>query len=341
MDLLGIDEAEVYEYRRQKEVKLASYTRQIREKDDAQKIPVRTQVGYVDLYLYRPATDPCAVVFNFHGGGFVLGYWELDAPYCRMLADRAQAAVVNVDYKVAPEYKFPLPQETTFEALTRFAAHAGEFGLADLPIIVGGSSAGGCLTAGIAQMDELRGRALNIAGIYMNYPALKQQLAERPALDASKAIATSRLTQYISWAFDSLDQLDDPLASPLLSEGVRYPATLMNIAGFDSLREEAEAFARKLEAAGTPVDYHCFEGCMHGFTHRDLKEFDPQASELAWERIVRFIRERAAAAIAAGTDAADAADAAADAAAAGEAAATDTDAAPGQEFAMPLRMEVA
>lgn len=290
MALLGIEESEVYEYRRQKEVKLARYTRQMRAEDTSEKISIKTRVGFVDMYLYRPSIDPCALVFNFHGGGFVLGYWELDAPYCRVLADQSGACVVNVDYKVAPEYKFPLPFTTTYEAMRKLLARADAYDIADLRVVVGGSSAGASLSTGIIQLNNRSDEPFDIAGMYLNYPELKQQLEPRPAADETKAIATSRIEQYMSWLFNSSDEFTDPLASPLTSPCVAYPATLMNIAGLDSLCSEAKEFRDKLVTAGVPVDYRCFEGCMHGFTHRDLKEYDEIASKAAWSRIARFIQ---------------------------------------------------
>lgn len=290
MGLLGVDRDDAYRYRCQKEIRLASYTRRIRSEDMSEKIPVRTEVGYVDLYLYRPTGEPRAVVFNFHGGGFVLGYWELDAPYCRSLADAAGAYVVNVDYKVAPEYKFPLPYTTTYEALTAFAAGAGARVMGELPVVLGGSSAGANLALGVANLDARGERLLRPAGIYLNYPALRQQIEPRPAIDDARVIAPERLRQYASWAFNSLDELDDPLASPLLAEGVPAPSLLMNIAGYDSLRVEAEAYRDLMVERGVTVDYCCFEGCEHGFTHRDLKEYNEAAANVAWARISSFIQ---------------------------------------------------
>lgn len=290
MGLLGIAQDDVYRYRCQKEMKLAGYTRQIRSEDTSEKIPVRTEVGFVDLYLYRPQGEPHAVVFNFHGGGFVLGHWELDAPYCRMLADASHAYVINVDYKVAPEYKFPLPYTTTYEALVGFSRGIGADVMGKLPVVLGGSSAGANIALGVANLDAQGERVLRPAGVYLNYPALRQQIEPRPAIDDARVIAPERLRQYASWTFSSLDELDDPLASPLLAEGVPAPSLLMNIAGYDSLRAEAEAYRDLMKGRGVTVDYRCFEGCEHGFTHRDLKEYDEAAASVAWKRISSFIQ---------------------------------------------------
>lgn len=286
-----VDDNDVYEYRRTKEVKLHDYYKQVRAEDTSLKRSVRTSVGYVDFYIYFPrrrTTD--AVFFDFHGGGFVLSHWEQDAPYCRQLADASGAVVINVDYLVAPEYKFPLPITTTYEVLRWCDDHAEELGISRGNFVVGGSSAGAGVAAGLVYLgnhDTEKGIAFS--GLVMNYPACKQRTDARPCADPDKVVKPERLHQYISWTFESLDDLSSPLASPLEADVKGYPPVMINTASFDSFCAEAEEFRDKLETAGVSVDYKCYQGCEHGFTHKELKEFNPDASADCWARIARFI----------------------------------------------------
>lgn len=120
-----------------------------------EKYSVRTEVsGYVDFCLYRPQNaDPQAVlpaVFSFHGGGFVLGYYETDGPYCQELADLSGCAVLNVDYCLAPEFKFPKPILSTYQAVCAIVKDAARYRIDPHRVVVCGHSAGGTIAAASA-----------------------------------------------------------------------------------------------------------------------------------------------------------------------------------------------
>lgn len=289
--LASIRDEDVYEYRRQKELKQRKLSNDLREGDSSVKRSVRTSIGWVDIYLYFPKEVTCnATVFNFHGGGFCLGYWELDIPYCRLLADRSGAVVVNVDYVLAPEYKYPLTYTVTYEVLAWCQEHADELGIPAGHFLVCGSSAGANISAGMVQLAQRDGR-VGIDGLIMNYPALRMQLEGRKAIDPSKAIAPKRMLQYMKWQYADLGQMSEPLASPVnAGPDVVWPDTLINVAGFDSLKPETDDFRDKLEAQGTRVDYKCYPQAQHGFTHKNLKEYREDDAMDAWGRIADFIR---------------------------------------------------
>ena len=285
-----VRDEDVYEYRCQKEICYAQYCKEIRASDDSEKISVKTPIGYVDCYLYRPAeTSPCAVVFNFHGGGMVLGYWELDAPYCRDLAKAAGAIVVNVDYPLAPEYRHPIGHRMAYKAVRGVIEHIETSDMAGLPGMVGGSSAGANGAAGISQLAYEDGNVV-IAGQYLNYPVVLWDLQGLSAPDPSKAIPISRMRQYAAWAFENESQMGMPLASPLNARASVFPPTLINAASYDSLCPDTVLFAEKLGKAGVEIDLKVFEECMHGFTHKDLSEYRPEDAQDAWARIAGFIR---------------------------------------------------
>lgn len=280
---------EIYCYRMGKEISLSNYLKETRANETGVKRSIKTEIGYIDIYIYYPSickTD--AVYFNFHGGGFVLGYFELDSPYCKRLSEEAGAVVINVDYCLSPEYKFPSVYLTTYDIIKWCYFNANDLGITNKCFIVGGNSAGGNLAAGVIQLANEEGN-VEIKGLVMNYPPCKQELTPKETLDISKAINQSRVVQYIAWQFEDFNDLKNPLASPVYSEKCKYPSTLINVAEYDSLRKETEEFKEMLEKQHTQVDYKCYQGCMHGFTHKEFKEYCPEASEDAWERISQFI----------------------------------------------------
>lgn len=284
-----------YDYRKRKELELGEIKRSLRSKDTACKKSVRTSIGFVDIYLYYPQQDPSkvtrdVVVWNYHGGGFVLRDWELDIPYCQKMADASGALVINVDYVVGPEYKFPAPQMTSYEVLTYCARHADEMRLPSNDFVLCGHSAGGNLAAALCELvggDD----GINVVGMALNYPTLKPMLAVRTCLDGTRSIPQERMEQYATWAFICEDDLSHPLAAPYLAGDVSWPAALINVAEYDSLAPEAEEFARHLRSQGVAVDLKRYAGCMHGFTHSCFnREYDRAASEDAWARIAEFVR---------------------------------------------------
>ena len=95
--------------------------------------------------------------------------------------------------------------------------------------------------------------------------------------------------QYQSWEYNSEDEITQPLSSVTNSDPKLYPATLINAAEYDSLKVGAEEFSKNLKENNIFVDYKCFSGCQHGFTHRDLKEYNPEQAKIAWQRIADFI----------------------------------------------------
>jgi acetyl esterase len=206
-----------------------------------------------------------AVVF-FHGGGFTI--WDLethDVP-CRRLAHLARCAVLAVDYRLAPEHRFPAAFDDGVAAVRWIAAHAAELGLDPERIAVAGDSAGGNLAAGAAL--ALRGEHPRIVLQVLIYPCLDM----RGALPSHQEFARGYLLEREdtlwfagNYLRDNSDALDWR-ASPLLAEdhGGLPPAYIFT-AGFDPLRDEGAAYAERLGAAGVRVTYECFEGMIHGF----------------------------------------------------------------------------
>jgi acetyl esterase len=224
--------------------------------------------GEMPARIYTPTgRGPFPVLVYFHGGGWVIGNLEAYDPTCRALTNAAGCMVVAMEYRLAPEHKFPAAPEDCYAALQWVAAHAAAMGGDPTRLAIGGDSAGGNLTAVVAQMVRDRGG-----------PSLVYQLLVYPVTDYNFDTASYRenadgylLTKdamvwfwnhYLRSAADG----NDPQASPLRAQNLRdLPPALVLTAEFDPLRDEGEAYARRLQEAGVPVTLKRYDGMIHGF----------------------------------------------------------------------------
>jgi acetyl esterase len=238
--------------------------------DRVASVEDRTIDGGLRVRVYRPdagATRPALVYF--HGGGWVMGSRDVvDAP-CRRLANLAGCVVVSVDYRLAPEHRFPTPVEDCFTATKHLAENAGAFGADPQRVAVGGDSAGGNLAAAVALMARDRGLP-PIAFQLLVYPATDCSLDTPSYRDHGEAYALTRAAmayywdQYLAGPDDRLN----PYACPLRARDLRgLPPALVITAEFDPLRDEGEAYAERLRAVGVAAVAHRYDGMIHGFAH--------------------------------------------------------------------------
>jgi len=224
--------------------------------------------GAIPARLYRPAADgPLPLLVYFHGGGWVLGGLASHDSVCRSLANGAGCAVLAIDYRLAPEHRFPAAVDDCYAATEWAAANAATLGADPKRVAVGGDSAGGNLTAVVAQLARDRGA-----------PSLRFQLLVYPATDAGYDTpsyhenATGYLLELdgMRWFYDhylgGASDRSDPRASPLRTRDLRgLPPALVITAEFDPLRDEGERYAVRLREAGVPVTLHRYDGMIHGF----------------------------------------------------------------------------
>lgn len=276
-------------YRIEKDKKFEVALKEIRSIEDFMRRQVQTSSGMItiDIYKGKTASAISPVYFNFHGGGFVLGYHELDGPYCRFLADQANCVVINIDYLLAPEHKFPEPLTSALEAVTWCLSHHEELGIDSSNVVLGGHSAGGNLAAGITYLYKEKGIATK--GLIMDYAPCSQDISCLDDLNDENKIKLDRSLQYISWYFTDSSQLTDPLASPCLMDTTGFPETLMISAEYDPLRKGEEEMKQNLGKHHIPVEYHCFMGCGHGFTHRYYDEYHESKARDAWNIMKDFL----------------------------------------------------
>ena len=223
----------------------------------------------VTVRVYRPHHAPAAapVLVYFHGGGWVVGNLESHDHLCRYLAAQAGVVVVAVDYRLAPEHKFPAAFEDCLVAVRWVAASAAELGLDAKRIAVGGDSAGGSLAAAVALAVRDEG-----------WPMLRLQLLLYPSTDFTADTASMRdnasgylltraaMEQFIDWYLPARIARTDPRTSPQLApDHSGLPPAFVASAEFDPLRDEAHAYADTLQRAGVAVERHCYAGMVHGF----------------------------------------------------------------------------
>lgn len=244
---------------------------------------VSTVKGDTRILLYSSYThSSLAPVFvNLHGGGFILGCAEDDDVWCRKIANAVDCLVVNIDYCLAPENKFPAALEECYAVIQWLCENAAELGIDPTRIAIGGQSAGGNLAAGLCLLTRTRGTGSFVYQI-LNCPPLDMTID--PFTKSSQdTLLTARLqTLFNDCYFRTDSDALDPLLSPLLAEDLRgLPAALLITAEYDPLRPEAERYAKRLDTAGVPALCKSFAGCMHAFTH-----FGPRQAAEEAERLV-------------------------------------------------------
>jgi len=228
-------------------------------------------LGPIPLRVYRPAgvpaSTPLAVLVFFHGGGWVIGDLEMHDVLCRQLTAGSGVSVVSVDYRLAPEHKFPAAVDDAWAATRWVVAHAGELGADASRLAVGGDSAGGNLAAVVALLARDKG-APAIAVQVLIYPVTDLVGETRSYRDFAEGYLLTRegMRWFIAHYLTAEAEAADWRASPLRAQSLAgLPPALIVTAGFDPLRDEGEAYAERLRDAGVRVDSVCYGGMIHGF----------------------------------------------------------------------------
>ncbi|OLS35556.1 alpha/beta hydrolase fold domain-containing protein [Bacillus sp. MRMR6] len=224
--------------------------------------------GEIPVRIYTPEGEgPFPALVYYHGGGWVIGNLDtVDVP-CRMLANRAGCVVVSVDYRLAPEHKFPTAIEDSYAAVKWVAENASLIGVDAERIAVGGDSAGGNLAAVVCLMAREQGGP-SLAYQMLIYPVTNHAYDTASYRENAEGYFLTKNTMEWFWNHYLRDEQDgkNPYASPLLAEDVcGLPPALVITAGFDPLRDEGEAYAERLKAAGVPVEATRYSGMIHGF----------------------------------------------------------------------------
>ncbi len=245
----------------------------------------------LEYRLYRPDSEgPHPVVVYFHGGGWVLGSHESDDPMCRDLCVRSGAAILSVNYRHAPEARFPAAADDGFAAVQWVAAHADELGVLADQLAVAGWSAGGNVAAVACQQARDAGGPAIIGQLLLN-PATDCDFS-RPSY-SENGEGYTLTTALMTWFWDHYcdpEQRTDPKASPLRAATLAgLPPAMIVTCEFDPLRDEGDAYAEALAAAGVEVEHLQAEGQTHTSTSAVDVLITPTATRAAMGDALRGI----------------------------------------------------
>jgi acetyl esterase len=234
--------------------------------------------GEITVRAYSPGgPGPHPALVYYHGGGWVIGDLYTHDGLCRSLSAAAGCAVLSVDYRLAPEAKYPVPVEDSYAALLWIVANAGRLGIDRRRIAVGGDSAGGNLATVMALLArDRRGPALALQVLI--YPVTDHDLDTVSYRENATGYVLTR--DAMRWFWDHYlaheAQGREPYASPLRAPSMAgLPPALVITAEYDPLRDEGEAYAARLRDAGVPVTLTRYPGMFHGFVR--LTKFLDQA----------------------------------------------------------------
>ncbi len=237
------------------------------------KVPVR---------VYTPVAaggNPMPALVYFHGGGWVIGNVETHDGLCRMLANEGGFKVISVDYRLAPEHKYPAALDDCFAALSWVMSNAADIGVDANKIGVGGDSAGGALAAEVAQLARQRG-GMPLDCQMLLFPVT--QIGDQTSSLREFAVGYFLEKETLDWFYDCYlpagADKNDPRVSPLRAKDLSgLPPAYVMLGGFDPLHDEGMQYVDKLRAAGVQVTVADYSDMVHCFVY--LQAVLPQAHE--------------------------------------------------------------
>jgi acetyl esterase len=233
---------------------------QVRTRD----VEIPGSAGAIPARVYLAgAAEPAPVIVHFHGGGWVVGSLETHDPFCRYLCGLTQAVIVSVDYRLAPEHKFPAAVEDAEAATLWVLEHAAELGGDAKRVFVSGDSAGGNLAAAVTLL--LRGKA-TLRGQLLLFPATDgapEEYASYQSNATGYGLEAVSMRWYIGQYLAREEQRSDPRFAPVRASDLSgLPPALVMTGEYDVLRDEGIRYAERLTEAGVAVT-HIHYGQMH------------------------------------------------------------------------------
>lgn len=224
--------------------------------------------GDIPVRIYEPRTEgtPAPLVF-FHGGGWMLGDLDTHDALCRELANESDCLIVSVDYRLAPEHRFPAGLEDCYAATQWVAANADTLDCRADTVAIAGDSAGGSLAAGVGILARDRGGP-EIGYQVLAYPATNRAFDTDAYEENAQGYFLTRKDMERFWDGYLRSDLDGthPYASPLRTERLEgLPPSLVVTCGFDPLRDDGSKLADRLSTAGVPTRHVQYDDMIHGF----------------------------------------------------------------------------
>jgi acetyl esterase len=261
------------------------------ELESAKPLAIPAPHGSIPARIFTPkrlrkthGLSPCLVFF--HGGGWVIGDLDSHDVVCRKLAHEGELIVISIDYRLAPEHKFPVAVDDSIAATKWVADNAKQFGIDAARISVGGDSAGGNLAAVVA-LAARDGNGPKLAGQVLIYPAtdFSNNTPSHSEPETSILLTHSVIKWFCNHYLGDAD-ISDWRASPARAKTLAgLPPAYVLTAGGDPLRDEGDEYAKRLKQDGVPITYRHFAGQFHGFftMGKLLNQANIAASEIgAW-----------------------------------------------------------
>jgi len=252
--------------------------------------------GALPVRIYWPGEaaggEQLGAVLYLHGGGYFVGNLETHDVICRNLCSNSDVIVVSVDYRRAPEHKFPAAVDDCYAALCWMAENADEIGIDADRIAVAGDSSGGALTITTCMLSRDKGGPriryqVVVYGLLTLENAL--HLPSRAEFGGGEYFGSIKELDFVNGLYltDVEEEKKDPLASPLLaSDFSGLPPALVITAGYDMVRDDNKVYAEKLLHEGTSIEYRCYEETLHPFfLFAGLLDIGKQAQKLMVDRV--------------------------------------------------------
>jgi len=249
-----------------------------REKVDVEEVWIPTSEGDAHVYVIRQKgrTGMVPLYINIHGGGFVRYHFPKDILFSSRLACEADCMVIDVDYKLAPEYPYPIAVNECYDIVKWAIEHAEELQIDPTRVVVGGHSSGATLTAALA-LKANQTKEFQIRMQILDYPPLDVYTDPADKKVPGDVIISAERARAFNALYVEPERANEPYASPVFATKemlAGLPETLIITAGKDMLRFEADQYAEMLREAGVQVTAQEFTQSNHGFTVNCLEEYE-------------------------------------------------------------------
>lgn len=230
----------------------------------------------IRVYPPRFNGEKRRVMVFFHGGGWVIDDIDRYHKVCRQLAEITDCYVISVDYRLAPEHKFPAGLDDCYEVTRQVFASARRFGISSNDIILIGDSAGGNLAAAVS-LRALQRREFKVRRQVLIYPATACEFGDDSPYESMHKngkgclLTAERMRGYLDLYLNDISEKNDPYVAPIKAKSLKgMPETLIITAENDPLRDEGEAFGKRLHRSGVSVRAFRIKDAYHGFFGTDL-----------------------------------------------------------------------